>query len=243
MVKLTGNPENLKNTIPSVLMILKALEDVNVGTIVAERAIEAVRYKNTSELMVTIFWSASPVPPHWKPLANYNNKVLRPYLTLTGVDRHKLKDWELVKNICGSNSTGVLNYGMHRAIAQLDNGSKLVLHRGSVESAKKSLNAIIDGLLTGVQILTFTAGTESDDIGVKKVGTNLYKPRQAIYPQSIAIVNKQKMINSERLANTGRQLIDGKFAYQLSPKMPLWWKTKPMGWDAWVDEYTRRDYK
>lgn len=240
MVKITGNPDNLKNIVPGALIILKELENVNIGTIVAERAIEAVRFKNTSELMVTIFWSAAKTPPHWKPLVNYNNKVLRPYLTLTGVDRYKLADWDLVKNLAGGNK--VTNYGHHRAIAQLDNGSKLVMHRGSVDSAKKDLKGFIENLLTGVQILTFTSGTEADDIGVKKVGTNLYKPRQAIYPHSIAIVNKQKMIRSERLANTGRQLLDGKFAFQQSPKMPLWWSKKPMGWDEWVQEYTKKTY-
>ncbi len=241
MVKLTGNPDNLKNSLPTAMMIFKALEDVNVGHIVAERAIESIRFKNTANLMVTIFWSASKKPPHWKPLANYNNKVLRPTLTLTGVNRFKLADYDLVRNLCGANKTR-LNYGMHRAIAQLDNGSKLVLHRGSVDSAKEDLMGFIDNLLDDVKALTFTVGTESDTLGVKKVGENLYKPRQAIYPHSIAIINKQKMIRSERLANTGRQLLDGKFTYQSSPKMPLWWPQKPMGWDDWIEEYTRKSF-
>jgi hypothetical protein len=240
MTQITGEPEDLRTTLPTVLQILNQLENINVGTIVAERAIESLRFKNVSDLMVTIYWSTSKNPPHWKPLANYNNKVLRPYLTLTGVDRRKLADWDLVKSLAGGNR--IVNYGMHRAIAQLSNGSKLVLHRGSVDSAKSDLKNFIDNLLDGIEVLTFTSGTEADDIGVKKVGENLYKPRQRIYPHSIAIINKQKMIRSERLANTGRQLIDGKFAFQQSPKMPLWWDKKPMGWDRWVQEYTQRTF-
>lgn len=232
-IEITGDPDDLRVIIPQMLLINKQLEDKNLGVIVADLAIDTLRFKNTPEIMMSIFWSASENPPHWNPIKQYNNKVLKPVLTMSGIDRNKL-DWQTIKTLAAKR----INYGRHRCIARLDNGSKLTLHGGSIENTQAALKGLIFGL-TSAKSLTFTAGTESDDpeLSIKSKGTNLYKPRVKVWPHSVALLNKRKMLRDER---SGRQLIDGKFIFESSPKMPLWFQEKPLGWDEWVEKYTRR---
>lgn len=232
-IQMTGDEDVLKQLLPQFLITEKQLEDKNVGVIVADSAIESLRYRNTPELMMSIFWSTSPTPPYWKPLKQFNNKRIRPVLTVTGVKRTSM-DWDLIKKLAGK----LNNYGKHRCIARLDNGSKLTLHGGSIKNVKETLVGIMTGL-TDAKSLTFTEGTESEDaeLSIKVKGNNLYKPRVQVHPHSVALINKQKMIRDER---TGRQLIDGKFTFESSPKMPLWFPKKPSGWDEWVEKYTKR---
>ncbi len=230
---LEGEEDDLRLLLSMLLISEKQLEDRSVGTIVAGPAIESLRYKHTPELMLSIFWSTSNKPPFWKPIPKFNNKRIRPVLTIGGVDRRKM-DWELIKNLAGK----LNNYGRHRCVARLDNGSKLTMHGGSITNVQDTLVGLIEGL-TDHRSLTFTAGTESDDpkLSIKSRGSNLYKPQVKVHPHSVALINKQKMLRDER---TGRQLIDGKFSFESSPKMPLWFDQKPLQWDAWVEKYTRR---
>lgn len=236
-MKITADANSFKQGLPGFLMLSKHLQDKNLGTIIASQAVESLRFKNTPELCMTIFWSAYPIPPHFKPLEKHNNKVLRPEVTLTGVKRNNL-DYDLIKQLAGG--TAGYNYGRHKAIARLSNGSKVLCHAGSRKAAEERVLNLVTQL-TDLDILTFTYGEELDEIEgqqlVRRRGSNLYKPLQKIYPYAIAFLNKQRLIRAER---TGRQLLDGKLGYEYSPLMPLWWKQKPRNWEDWIQEYTKR---
>lgn len=228
-MELMGTGQVIQSAMNVLMGVIEALEEKDIGTIIGEPTAQFVRNKTVPSIQLTLFWSTSKEPPHWKPQPD--GKVIRPYTTIPNVRRSAM-NYETIRSAMGGNN-GFL-WGRFWCSAALENGGKIKCFAGTENEAKQRVKAFLE--LSDSKMLGMYSGEELDE-GTRTREQNAFKDTIRCYPHSLGVVNTKKIFLNER---KGRTQLDGRFDRKYANKIPMWWPTKPSFFDETMKEMLRK---
>ncbi len=214
---IIGGPEQLvRSNVVATMNMYQLLDNRDVGQIIAQDIPETVK-KAEWETSLTILWRGVESPP-W-------GSSKRAQCTILDVKRSKL-DWALIKQLAGGNNGRM--WGRFKVKASTNVGEP-TLYAATPEGGSTDLENLILGL-SGQEIYSIEPIEETKK-GKRLQYQSLYKQPTRVYPASMTIINKQKVLNE----------VDGRAEYSGVYKerryvIPLWPSTQPLEWDLMINE-------
>lgn len=213
---LSGKEELLKPALVHTLASYQLLDNRDVGQIIGEPVTDAIRDAEW-ETQMTILWRGVASPP-WRD-------SIRTQCTIKGIKRTKL-DWALIKQLAGG-FNGRL-WGRFECIAKTNIGEPR-LWAATGEDGIKELEALL--ILLTDQIVYNIDPREETKTGVRKTYDTLFKEPTRVYPASVTIINKNKILNEL----DGRAESSGVYK-ERRYRIPLWVDKQPPEWDEMMTE-------
>lgn len=217
---VAGGENLVRGQIPQTLSNYQLVENRDVGQWVGQPVAESTQ-KSPNELTLRILLYSKKTPP----VREAKQQVS---ITLPDVKRGKL-DFDAIKRAVGGRNG--YTYGRFLGKARLDNGKSLYVYSdssGNAEERLKELAELIEPEILGITV------TEEVKTGQRANGKPLEKQPIKVYPFSIYLENKQKILN-QSTDEKGFQTLGGSYRKKES-RIEIWRDEKPSDFDERINE-------
>ncbi len=227
-VLITAPTEVLKQTVANTLTNYRMLANRDVGCIVGQPLIEAVKGKPmVRKIIITMY--ALKEPPYTAARAKkQGTKLQKVIIEVPDVKRNIT--WAGIKQAVGG-ANGYM-WGRFRATMQLDNQRQVVMYASSVQEAEDRVKALL--ALTDAKMLAITVSEERKE-GRRATNTKLYKDQTKVYPAFFTVINQEKLLNPVNPPEGTRGLLSGDVVRKQA-KVLLWTEQEPPDFDAIMNE-------
>jgi len=220
---LAGSERDIRSQLPQVMTNYQMVENRDVGQWIGTPVAENIR-NSPNELTLRIQLFSNKTPP-------VRDALQRASVTLPDVKPSSL-DFFKIKDAVGGNNG--YTYGRFMAKARLDNGKSIVCYANTSQNAEnriKELAELIEPDILGITV------TEEIKTGARANGQPLQKQPIRIYPYSIYVENKQKILNQSTNPQ-GLPSLEGTYRRK-SNRVEIWPNEKPNDFDLIIQELLR----
>ena len=217
---LAGSERDIRSQLPQVMTSYQMIENRDVGQWVGQPVAEAVK-TSPNDITLRILLYSNKTPP-------VRDSEQQASITIPDVKRTAL-DFNKIKEAVGGKNG--YTYGRFRGKARLDNGKTITCYANSANNAEdrlKALAELVDPDIVGITV------TEEVKTGARANGKPLEKNPIKIYPFSIYVENKEKILNQSTDQN-GFQTLDGTYKRKWN-RIQIWPDDKPSDFDDVIAE-------
>lgn len=217
---LAGGENEIRSQLPQVMSSYNLVENRDVGQWLGQPVSEDVR-QSPNELTLRFQLYSVKTPP-------VGGAKQRVSITVPDPSKAKL-DFNTLKAALGG-SNGYM-YGRFLGRAALDNGKSIYCYAGSSQEAEDRLIALSN--LVDAEVLGITV-TEEIKTGMRANGKPLQKKNIRVYPYSVYLENKQKVLN-QSTDGEGFNTLSGSYK-QKRNRIQIWMDQKPEDFDQIIQE-------
>lgn len=217
---IAGGENQIRSQLPMVMSNYNLVENRDVGQWLGNPISETVR-QTPNELTLRFQLYSVKEPPV------YGAKQ-RTSISIPDPKKSKL-DFNTLKKAIGGNN-GYM-YGRFLGKGSLDNGKTIHCYCASSQEAEDRIVALaelVDAELVGVTV------TEEIKTGARANGKPLQKQNIKVYPYSIYLENKQKVLNQSN-NNAAAQTLTGSYSRKRN-RIQIWMDEKPDDFDQIINE-------